>query len=161
MTLLEKRFNEITEETGEDGLDIDEFIDVFEEILGDTDNQIERRRHLNHLFMKIDANCDGGVDWEEFLNFLLLQNQGNQNEHNDENKYMIVRQQMPKVFIETYNNHHSNMINNIILLKEQSKYATGRYDIILYYIILYYIILCCVYVYYLLLCYIILVWMEL
>jgi WD40 repeat protein len=30
---------------------------------------------LTHLFMKIDANSDGSVDWDEFTNFMLLENQ--------------------------------------------------------------------------------------
>ena len=30
---------------------------------------------LTHLFMKIDANSDGTVDWDEFTNFMLLENQ--------------------------------------------------------------------------------------
>ena len=30
---------------------------------------------LVHLFMKIDANSDGSVDWEEFTNYMLLENQ--------------------------------------------------------------------------------------
>jgi hypothetical protein len=31
------------------------------------------------MFMKIDANADGTVDWDEFSSFMLLQNQGKQN----------------------------------------------------------------------------------
>ena len=30
---------------------------------------------LIHLFMKIDANSDGSVDWDEFTQFMLLENQ--------------------------------------------------------------------------------------
>eukprot|EP00959_Pyramimonas_sp_CCMP1952_P285008 5958934-Pyramimonas_sp.AAC.1 len=36
------------------------------------------RDGLRHMFMKIDANGDGSVDWDEFSTYMLLQNQGKQ-----------------------------------------------------------------------------------
>ena len=44
-------------------------------------NTNQTKRELTYLFMKIDANCDGTVDWDEFTNFLLLENQGADNSH--------------------------------------------------------------------------------
>ena len=30
-------------------------------------------RELEKIFMKVDTNCDGTVDWDEFLSYLLLE----------------------------------------------------------------------------------------
>lgn len=57
---------------GKDGeLDQDAFVEAFGEILGDNLTELQ----LTHLFMKIDANSDGSVDWDEFLNYMFLENQ--------------------------------------------------------------------------------------
>ena len=37
-------------------------------------DQIER------LFMQIDANSDGGIDWSEFSDYMLMESQANQTE---------------------------------------------------------------------------------
>ena len=93
MVELEKTFHEVSGDA--DGLDMDQFVHVFETVLGgkhpkpqketnteedkieeDPGKEAKSKRYLTHLFMKIDANSDGTVDWEEFLNFLLLENQG-------------------------------------------------------------------------------------
>ena len=49
-----------------EGLAEREFVAAFESILGD--NLTEQQ--LTQLFMKIDANSDGSVDWDEFTNFM-------------------------------------------------------------------------------------------
>ncbi|XP_076074046.1 WD repeat-containing protein on Y chromosome-like [Mytilus galloprovincialis] len=56
----------------EDGLDIDEFKDAMRKTVGHrmTDTEIE------FLFMKVDANCDEKVDWEEYVTYNLLEYQG-------------------------------------------------------------------------------------
>ena len=101
MVELERTFHAESKDAG--GLDMDQFVRVFENVLAaikdnqdDPQNQDNaespskhkhkavdpeeekagQKRYLTHLFMKIDANSDGTVDWEEFLNFLLLENQG-------------------------------------------------------------------------------------
>jgi hypothetical protein len=58
LTELMKIFHE-ADENGSDGLDIDEFQNAFGEILGKGKDE----RQMNILFMKIDTNCDGTVDW--------------------------------------------------------------------------------------------------
>eukprot|EP00899_Mesostigma_viride_P003218 jgi/Mesvir1/12898/Mv05924-RA.1 len=60
---------------GSGALDKEEFLGTFRSILaaakkekaGDLETQ------LAHLFMKIDANSDGTVDWEEFTNHIFLE----------------------------------------------------------------------------------------
>lgn len=54
------------------GLDLEEFINAFAHVLG-LENE---RQTLVNLYMKIDANSDGKVDWSEFLEFMLLEKAG-------------------------------------------------------------------------------------
>ena len=47
------------DENGSDGLDIDEFKEAFGHILG-----VGKNKHqMALMFMKIDTNCDGTIDW--------------------------------------------------------------------------------------------------
>ena len=55
---------------GGGSLDVEEFIEAFGSVLG----RNMTREKLALLFMKIDANSDGSVDWDEFINFVLLEN---------------------------------------------------------------------------------------
>ena len=52
-------------------LELDEFIEAFGDIIGKNMNQ----KQLNQLFMKIDADSNGSVEWHEFMNYMLLENQ--------------------------------------------------------------------------------------
>ena len=61
-------------------LSVDEFVRAFLGILGKDMGE----EGLRQMFMKIDANADGTVDWDEFSSFMLLQNQGKQNMHHNE-----------------------------------------------------------------------------
>jgi len=65
---LQTIFEAKAEEEGE-GLTIDEFKEAMRKTVGrhNTSEEIEV------LFMKVDANCDGGVDWEEYVTFNLLE----------------------------------------------------------------------------------------
>ena len=51
-------------------LEIEEFKDAFGEIIGKNMN----RKQLTQLFMKIDADSNGSVEWTEFMNYMLLEN---------------------------------------------------------------------------------------
>ncbi|OQV20829.1 putative WD repeat-containing protein on Y chromosome [Hypsibius exemplaris] len=51
----------------EPGLDINEFKQAMKKILGEDVPE----REIELIFMKVDANCDGNVDWNEFLEFTL------------------------------------------------------------------------------------------
>ena len=93
MVQLERVFH--AESQNADGLDMDQFVCVFERVLGQM-AESESRRYLTHLFMKIDANCDGTVDWTEFLNFLLNESEHRQRvegseQFDDEGKRLFVR----------------------------------------------------------------------
>ena len=34
---------------------------------------------IEKIFMKVDTNCDGTVDWDEYLSYMLLEYQGQEN----------------------------------------------------------------------------------
>lgn len=52
-------------------LELEEFMDAFGGIIGKDMND----KQINQLFMKIDADSNGSVDWNEFMNYMLLENE--------------------------------------------------------------------------------------
>ena len=52
-------------------LELDEFIEAFGAIIGKGMNH----KQLQQLFMRIDADSNGSVEWHEFMNYMLLENQ--------------------------------------------------------------------------------------
>jgi hypothetical protein len=50
---------------------------------------------LRKLFMRIDANSDGTVDWDEFSSFILLENQGAANLRESESVLQFHPSKMP------------------------------------------------------------------
>ena len=65
---LQKMF-EAAEDDGRSGLDIDEF----KLALRSTVARHSTEDEMEVLFMKVDANCDGVVDWEEYVTYNLLE----------------------------------------------------------------------------------------
>ncbi|XP_060578286.1 WD repeat-containing protein on Y chromosome-like isoform X2 [Ruditapes philippinarum] len=65
----EGRGHMILDEIEKTGLDIDEFKEAMQKTVGRNNTQEE----IEILFMKVDANCDGVVDWEEFVTYNLLE----------------------------------------------------------------------------------------
>ena len=65
---LQRNF-EIADEDGGGGLDIEEFRNAMRKAMGQhlTDEE------LDTMFMKVDTNCDGTVDWDEYLSYMLLE----------------------------------------------------------------------------------------
>ena len=59
------------DEDGSDGIEMDEFIEHFGDIVGKSLSDLQ----LKQLFMKIDADSNGSVDWDEFTNFMFLKRQ--------------------------------------------------------------------------------------
>lgn len=53
------------------GLDIDEFSMAMKKTMG---SEVDDKE-LGILFMKVDTNCDGTVDWDEYLSYMLLEYQ--------------------------------------------------------------------------------------
>jgi hypothetical protein len=68
--LLLKNAFDAADVDGSGALSPDEFVETFSKV---TDNS---GPVLLRLFMRIDANCDGTVSWDEFISFMLCQDQG-------------------------------------------------------------------------------------
>ncbi|XP_033123331.1 WD repeat-containing protein on Y chromosome-like isoform X2 [Anneissia japonica] len=70
-----RKLQQIFEEADEDqggGLDIDEFRQAMRKIMGEG---MVDDHELAIVFMKVDANCDGTVDWDEYLSYMLFEYQ--------------------------------------------------------------------------------------
>jgi len=67
---LKKAFDQ-ADEDGSGALDEEEFVNAFRNVKGIKGYKTEEQ--LCHLFMKIDANSDGTVYWDEFTNHILLE----------------------------------------------------------------------------------------
>ena len=62
---------EKADEDGGGSLDEQEFLKAFKDIIGKGMNEKQRKQ----LFMKIDADSNGSVEWHEFMNYMLLEHQ--------------------------------------------------------------------------------------
>lgn len=80
---------------------------------------------MKMLFRRIDANSDQSVDWNEFTNYLLLEEQGSHNLEMEAARCEICPQDFkePK---QNSGNHHRELIHTIIKLK--SMYMTSSGD---------------------------------
>ena len=74
LELLERIFEEADEDGG-GGLDLDEFREAMKRIIANKGGSLPDEDELGIIFMKVDANCDGTVDWEEFCSYMLMENQ--------------------------------------------------------------------------------------
>jgi WD40 repeat protein len=107
-------------------LELDEFVDAFGEVLGPNLTY----RELVQMFMKIDANSDGSIDWEEFMNYMLLENQSlsvMRNEHCEYYNPKIPDSAQPR------QNGHSHMITDLKMIapsrsSEHPRYLTSSQD---------------------------------
>jgi hypothetical protein len=68
--LLLKNAFDAADVDGSGALSPDEFVATFSKVTDNNDSTLLR------LFMRIDANCDGTVSWDEFISFMLCQDQG-------------------------------------------------------------------------------------
>eukprot|EP00741_Cyanophora_paradoxa_P015875 tig00020909_g15326.t1 len=121
-TLMELK--EIFDRADVDGggsLDMEEFIEAFGGVIGKNMTP----EQLQHLFMKIDANSDGGVDWDEFSTFMLLESQGT----------ATLREGVNNEYVETDEGdggadgvYHKDMIDRVLFLPNSDKYITTSRD---------------------------------
>ena len=104
-------------------LDIDEFLEAFGGVLGKN----LTREQLTHLFMKIDANSDGSVDWDEFTNFMLLENQAavDMAERSHAERLQEVE---PPCDATPKHYHHRDMIDGILQVPKAEKLFTHSRD---------------------------------
>ncbi|KAJ8045382.1 WD repeat-containing protein on Y chromosome [Holothuria leucospilota] len=99
-----QKLQEIFEEADEDGgggLDIDEFRGAMRKIMGEG---MVDDRELAIVFMKVDANCDGTVDWDEYLSYMLLEYQ-----ERDHMSNLFKEIPFPKPLREISSNHRDTL----------------------------------------------------
>jgi len=107
-------------------LELDEFVDAFGEVLGVGMS----RKQLVQLFMRIDANSDGSIDWEEFMNYILLENESLSSMRAEHCEYVNPKVTDP---ISQRGPLHGDMITKLILYppsqsSEHSRYLTSSRD---------------------------------
>ena len=92
--------------SGDGALTEPEFVSAFLPILRGKFS----REELRQWFIRIDANANGSVDWDEFSNFLLLEGQQN-DEDESTNRGEYVHQLQPQPPRQTL---HSEMITKYV-----------------------------------------------
>lgn len=121
--LLSKNFLVISDRTG---LTLDEFKEAMRKTVGHNSTQEE----IELLFMKVDANCDGVVDWEEYVTYNLLEYK---------EKTLMIEMLKEKPFpneIREIDSRHRDVIVKIIFYPNvrktcprstQISYSSGKY----------------------------------
>ena len=97
-------------EDGSTGFDIDKFREVFGAVLGENISFDQ----MTMLFMKIDANSDGTMDWDEFSTYMMTVNV------EEEEAHALVEERKRKSF----SSHHKDMIIRIEYVSKERKYLT-------------------------------------
>ena len=114
---------------GGGSLDMDEFLEAFGEVLGKN----LTHEQLTHLFMKIDANSDGSVDWDEFTNYMLLETQAasDMSDRSYQVKYQdAFDKNLGPVWVDPNPKsvHHRDMISGMLPIPKQEKFVTHSRD---------------------------------
>lgn len=116
---LERKFRET--DTGLGGaLELDEFVAALGHVLGPGLPTEE----LLDLFMRIDSNSDGSVAWDEFLEFVLLENENLAQMHAEHAEYYNPRRPDPHYSVRT--ECHNDMITQLLVAEQ--RYFTASYD---------------------------------
>ena len=122
------------DDDGVPGLSLDEFVNSFKDVFNKSINE------LTHLFMKIDANSDGTVDWDEFVDFILMGDTANHsntrsdtlmyNEYNSDTQVeFIYYKQLNKSIQHNYSTvAHNDIITCMIYVEKFNCYITGSKD---------------------------------
>ncbi|KAJ3217574.1 WD40 repeat domain 95 [Dinochytrium kinnereticum] len=103
-------FHEHKNDDGSTGFDIDKFREVFGKVLGGGLSYDQ----MTMLFMKIDANSDGTVDWDEFSTYMMTGAMENDNGNS------VIDEKIRK-FI---NGPHKDMIRRIDFIAKERRYLT-------------------------------------
>ena len=94
-------------------LSLSEFVDAFGGIIGKDMN----KKQINQLFMKIDADSNGDVDWDEFMNYMLLENETLSSMKAEHFEYVKSDKEDPAPTKDKENKDcHNDMITSILIL---------------------------------------------
>jgi hypothetical protein len=75
-------------------------------------------KEFNQLFMKIDADSNGSVEWNEFMNYMLLENQTLSNMKTEHFEYIKSKKPDPPPSHGKYC-HVKNITSILVLYPEQ------------------------------------------
>eukprot|EP01065_Artemidia_motanka_P040445 TRINITY_DN5079_c0_g1_i2.p1 TRINITY_DN5079_c0_g1~~TRINITY_DN5079_c0_g1_i2.p1 ORF type:complete len:1516 (+),score=483.91 TRINITY_DN5079_c0_g1_i2:49-4548(+) len=111
-------FDEADADGGGD-LDEQEFVAAFSRILG------EGMQHdtLREWFMRIDANANGSVDWDEFSTYILLEGQQRILKDTVQAEYIGQRSALSST-----STHHTDMITQILVHPRNGRYYSCSRD---------------------------------
>ncbi|KAI9352022.1 WD40-repeat-containing domain protein [Obelidium mucronatum] len=108
---LMQTFHAHKNEDGSSGFDIDKFREVFGKVLGGGLSYDQ----MTMLFMKIDANSDGTVDWDEFSTYMMAGSMGE-----TEHMINVIDEKIRRMI----NGPHKDMIKRIDFVPKERKYVT-------------------------------------
>mmetsp|Transcript_26608 Transcript_26608/g.47841 ORF Transcript_26608/g.47841 Transcript_26608/m.47841 type:complete len:974 (+) Transcript_26608:2642-5563(+) len=123
---LRRKFDEADTDQG-GALELEEFVKAFGSVLGPN----LTHRELVQMFMRIDANSDGSIDWEEFMNYMLLENQSLSVMRSEHCEYYNPK--IPDSAMPLRMNGHRDMITGLKILapsrsSEHPRYVTSSRD---------------------------------
>ena len=114
------------DEDGNDGIELEEFITHFGDVLAANSDAPLTRAELKQLFMKIDADGNGSVDWDEFTNYMFLMRAPAPEDEDDD----VASQYLPLEFVEADDERpgtrHPDVITCVEYLIGLDAYATDR-----------------------------------
>jgi WD40 repeat protein len=109
---LQRLFEE-SDEDGGGGLDMDEFRIAMQQTMPGLN-----AHELEMIFMKVDTNCDGTVDWDEYLSYMLLEYK-----EKDQMTSMLTDKPFPKPLREIPSNHRDDISRITFLPTLQNKHG--------------------------------------
>ncbi|XP_074662765.1 cilia- and flagella-associated protein 337-like [Tubulanus polymorphus] len=118
LTNLQQIFEEADEDGG-GGLDIDEFRYAMRQTMGAVDDH-----ELEIVFMKVDTNCDGTVDWDEYLSYMLLEYK-----EKDQMTSMLQEKPFPKSLKDVECNHRDDITTITFLPSLINRHGNSADDI--------------------------------
>lgn len=93
-------------------LELEEFIEAFGTIIG----KGMTPKQLRQLFMRIDADSNGSVEWHEFMNYMLLENITMSSMKQEHFEYVKTSKPDPAPHKP---NCHSDMITCVIIIEPE------------------------------------------
>ncbi|KAI8610964.1 hypothetical protein BC830DRAFT_1143331 [Chytriomyces sp. MP71] len=109
----------VFQERGNKSMTIDDFKGSFGKVLGEGLNE----EQMALLFMKIDANTDNAIDWEEFSTFMLLRAE-RQSQMQEEAITQLFEVPNPMNPTPRHISPHRESIVNVLYLEHNRKYVT-------------------------------------
>ena len=109
------------DDSGDGELSLKEFIAAFGKVLGQGLNY----KQLNQLFMRIDADSGGTVDWNEFMNYMLIENTTLSSMKQEHFTYMKTEDREPTPNDEEH--AHKLNITCMIIIKPQDLMQESAY----------------------------------